>query len=82
MGDFECALDRVVVRYGNEIHAFRLCHAIDVVRRGIAFGAVDLAHGPDGRFVRKPGVNVQISSRLFYHGFILPQKYYTIVKVW
>lgn len=62
VGDFERTPDRVAVRDRHEVHAFRLCDAIDVFRLGVAFRAADLAHGPDRRLVREPGVNMQISS--------------------
>ena len=68
VGYLQTAADHVVVGDGDVVHAARQCGLVQEPWRGVALRAVELAHGPVGRFVGMAGVDVQICFKGFHGG--------------
>lgn len=51
MGNLQTAADNIVVGDGDVVHAARQGGLIQMMGRGVALRAVELAHGPVGRLV-------------------------------
>ena len=72
VGDLERALDAVVVRDGDEVHALDLAPAVDIERLGEAFRRADTTQEPFGGAIGVFGVDVKVGFGL-RHGLFVPE---------
>ena len=68
MGYLQVAADGVMIGDCNVIHATFTGGSVEMQRGGIAFRAVELAHGPVGWFIGMVGMDMKIGA-ICFHGY-------------
>jgi hypothetical protein len=68
VGDFQCAVDTVVIAYSDQIHTANPGNTVDVERFSETLGTSDLLKNPLRWAFRKLGMHVQVDpNRMFFH---------------